>query len=181
VSTHEPRKNITTLARAYVELLRELEQEHGASPRPDLVLVGRRSQYSQDVERIVGQLPEAAARTHVLTIVSDRELAALYRGALATAVPSICEGFGFPLVEALVCGSRVLVADQPVFHELVGDAATYVAPFDVSAWTAALRELVERGHDSRGETTATALEMRSRFQWQAAGRATLAVLEEAAR
>ena len=69
-------------------------------------------------------------RVHVETMLEDNEIARLYRGAVAFITPSFSEGFGLPGLEALACGALVFASDIPVFHEVYGDAATYINPND---------------------------------------------------
>jgi len=179
VSTHEPRKNLETVASAFVELTRCLDAARPQRELPMLVLVGRRSANSSAIDAILAQCPLAAAHTRMLSSVSDAQLAALYRGAVSTLAPSTCEGFGFPLVEALACGSPVLASDRPVFRELVGDAAIYISARDTSAWTDELHlALTEPGRSAAAR--AVAASVASRFNWAAAARATHGVLERAA-
>lgn len=85
----------------------------------------------------------------------DAGLAALYRGALAVALPSWYEGFGLPALEACAAGAPVVASDLPVLREIAGDAALYAPPGDPAAWAAAIervtadpelaRRLAERG------------------------------------
>lgn len=69
-------------------------------------------------------------RVHVEAMVEDKGIAELYRGATACIMPSFSEGFGLPGLEALACGALVFASDIPVFHEVYGDAATYINPND---------------------------------------------------
>ncbi len=128
-----------------------------------------------------GALAEAAGDTpvEIAGYVSDARLDALYRGADALAYPSLYEGFGLPLLEAMARGTAVVAARATVLPETGGDAALYFDPLDVGdiAQTlgrvlgdAALREdLVARGRAHAG-----------RFSWEQAAAATRAVYEEVA-
>ncbi|HET9095366.1 MAG TPA: glycosyltransferase family 1 protein [Candidatus Baltobacteraceae bacterium] len=72
---------------------------------------------------------------------NDDELRALYSGALAVAVPSLAEGFGLPVVEAMACGAPVLASDASALPEAAGGAALLLPPQDVNAWSEALRRI----------------------------------------
>jgi glycosyltransferase involved in cell wall biosynthesis len=173
VSTHEPRKNLAALVEAFV---RYVERCGSAS----LVLVGRRSaETARMVEVLSSSLP-ATERTHFVDGVSDAELAALYRQASAVALPSVCEGFGFPLLESIACGTPVLASDLPVFRELVGDAAEYVPWHDVDAWVTAL-ERASADTSLALAARSAAARIRSEFSWRTCATATFHAFERAAR
>ncbi len=80
-------------------------------------------------------------RVHVLGRIPDSELAAAYAGATAFVYPSLMEGFGIPLLEAMGCGAAVLAADIPVFHEVAQDAALFFDPRDPDSLVARMLEI----------------------------------------
>jgi glycosyltransferase involved in cell wall biosynthesis len=177
VSTHEERKNLQTLVQAYVDLI---EGWHEERRPPDLILVGRTTPYTDVLRQLLSRSDDAARRTHFIQGISDSALAALYRGATSVLLASLCEGFGFPLVEAVACGTPALVSDLPVFHELVGDAATYVRAKDVAAWTAGMaRAVVDPQLRVRSEQMAS--RVASGLSWRNSARQTLDVIEQVAR
>ncbi len=107
--------------------------------------------------------------------VSDGELKALYRGALALAFPSFAEGFGLPALEAMALGCPVIAASAGALPEVCGDAALYVDPADAPGWTAALQRIatdpvLRRSLSERGRAQAR------RFRWATAADALLAEL-----
>jgi len=177
VSTHEPRKNLEVLARAYVSYV---ERGTAAGRVAQLVLVGRKSAYTTRILDVLAA--SAAAREHTMFVegLSDVELAALYRHAAAAVLPTVCEGFGFPVLESIACGTPALVSDLPVFRELVGDAAVYVPVSDVAAWADALGRAVTDGH-ARDNARAASVWVTRQFGWRASACQTLRVLERAAR
>jgi glycosyltransferase involved in cell wall biosynthesis len=102
-------------------------------------------------------------------------------GALALALPSRLEGFGFPPLEAALCGTPSIVSDLPVLRETLGDdGALFVAPGDEAALAAAIRRL--RTDAALRDTLAAAADARAeRLTWERAAGALRAVLEAAAR
>jgi glycosyltransferase involved in cell wall biosynthesis len=115
----------------------------------------------------------------VLGRVDDDALDALYRGALALVVPSLLEGYGLPLREALARGTPAVVSDLPVFGPELDPAILRVPPGDAAALTAALLRL-EREPRLRSALAAAAPGTVSGLSWAEAARRTRAVLAEAA-
>jgi glycosyltransferase involved in cell wall biosynthesis len=158
VGTLEPRKNLDMLLEAW----REMRRHHAV----DLVLAGRRRADAPEIR------PEPGLR--LAGEVADAELPALYSGALAFVYPSLYEGFGLPVLEAMQCGAPV-IASRAV-EEAAGDAAIYADTSKELA--AAMLELA-----TRPELAASSRELsltRAReFSWERAARMTRQVYEEA--
>lgn len=125
---------------------------------------------------------EAAADRVILRgPVDDAELASLYRGAVALALPTRAEGFGLPVLEALAAGTPVLASDLPVLREVGADAVTYVPVGDVDAWADALVALIsDRDGTGRSAVVAAGRARAALFTWDAAAMATAAVYERVA-
>jgi glycosyltransferase involved in cell wall biosynthesis len=101
--------------------------------------------------------------------VNEEELPALYRGAAVFAYPSLFEGFGIPIVEAMACGTPVVASSHPSLDEACGDAAVRAEPLSREALAAAIEgALVERQ-----QLVARGLEHARRFTWRACGEAHL--------
>jgi glycosyltransferase involved in cell wall biosynthesis len=101
------------------------------------------------------------------------ELPALYRGASVVVYPSLYEGFGMPIVEAMACGVPVVASDHPSLDEACGDAAVRVDPRDPEAIADGIRSALER----RDELVTQGVEHSRAFTWLANGRAHLAAWE----
>jgi glycosyltransferase involved in cell wall biosynthesis len=153
LGTLEPRKNLARLAQATDRLGLELRLV-GASGWGRVDLHG-------DGVRWLGRLP-------------DDEVAALYRGALCFAYPSLYEGFGIPVLEAMRCGAPVVTSAGSAMEEVAGDAAELVDPLDPEA----IAEGIRRAIDRRAELRAAGLERSRLFSWDAAARATADVYRE---
>jgi glycosyltransferase involved in cell wall biosynthesis len=108
--------------------------------------------------------------------VSDEELAALYRGALCVAYPSLYEGFGIPVLEAMRSGAAVVTSAETAMEEVADGAAELVDPRD----TASIAAGIERAIARRDELGARGVERAKAFTWEAAAEATVRVYEEAA-
>ena len=107
----------------------------------------------------------------------DDELAALYRGALCVAYPSLYEGFGLPVLEALACGAAVVTSAGTATEEVADGAAVLVDPREPESIAAGLEEAIAR----RDELRRLGIERARAFTWSAAASATAAVYREVAR
>jgi glycosyltransferase involved in cell wall biosynthesis len=129
VSTIEPRKNLGTLLEAWA-MMRD---------RPDLVIVG---DWGWRYEPIRAQIGRLGPRVHHLRGVARAELPAVYNLARILAHPAWYEGFGLPPLEAMACGTPVVVSDRSCLPELVEDAGMVVAADDPDAWRKSLETLL---------------------------------------
>lgn len=168
VSTIEPRKDLGTLIDAY-ERLRDSGKYDGA-----LVVVGRVGWKSESL------LPRLRARGIVhLDYVPAPQLATVYEHAEAFVFPSIYEGFGFPLLEAMARGVPTIAARSSSLPEIGRDAALYFEPTDATALTAQLERLL--GDPAlRAELAERGRAQARKFQWSEAAAATLRVLRRTA-
>jgi glycosyltransferase involved in cell wall biosynthesis len=168
VGTLEPRKNLERLIAAWSAMDERARAGHV------LALVGP---IGWDAAPIV-----AAARDHgaqLLGRVSEDELRALYAGASAFAYPSLYEGFGLPILEAMAAGAPVLTSNVSSLPEVAGDAALLVDPTDVDAIGTALTRLLAHpalAEDLRARGRARA----ALFSWERTARETLALLRSIA-
>ncbi len=109
--------------------------------------------------------------------VADDDLPPLYRGAAALVYPSLFEGFGMPVVEAMACGTPVVASSHPSLDEACGDAAIRVDPRSAGAIAEGICEALRRRDDARPTPGSTHA---ARFTWEETGRIMLAALEERA-
>jgi glycosyltransferase involved in cell wall biosynthesis len=163
----EPRKDTVTLVRALPEL---------AARVPDVVLVlaGPDGHAREAVDAAVAALP-AGLRDRVLLPgpVSEPARVALLQGALAVAYPSLYEGFGFPVLEAMSLGTPVVSSDLPVLAEVGGDAALRAAVGDPGAFADALARLAEDS-SLRGAQVAAGRVRAAGYSWERTGTGLLA-------
>jgi glycosyltransferase involved in cell wall biosynthesis len=166
VGTLEPRKNLPVLIEAF-RLLR------GEGRDLQLVLVGRRG-WSES-------LPLGNLEPHVrLTgAVPDAELPALYAGAACFVIPSLYEGFGLPLAEAMAAGIPAVASDIGALREVGGATVRYADASSAESFAAQLRAALDDRERSQGMAVA-AQDRARRFTWEACAAATLAVYRELA-
>ena len=153
VGTLEPRKNLERLVAAASRLGLEVRVAGGAGWG--------------------GVAPRGVVR---LGFVSDEELARQYRGALCLCYPSLYEGFGIPVVEAMACGTPVVTSRGTSTEEVAGGAAELVEPADVDSIAAG----IERALARRDELVRLGLERARAFGWDRAARETVDVYREVA-
>jgi glycosyltransferase involved in cell wall biosynthesis len=173
VSTLEPRKNLTTLLQA---LRVCIDRRPSAGYR--LAVVGAKGWRYQP---IFDALEELRLGDHVLLLgsVPPDDLRWLYGACRLYANPSLYEGFGLPLLEALACGAPALVSNSSSLPEIAGDAAVLLPPQDVSAWADALEQLWHND-DHRAALSLAGPAQAARFSWQRAATETYAVYRRVA-
>jgi glycosyltransferase involved in cell wall biosynthesis len=132
VSTIEPRKNLTTLLDAWA-MMRD---------RPALVVIGG---WGWRYEPIRARMERLGAGLHHIDGLDPADLPAVYNLALALAHPAWYEGFGLPPLEAMACGTPVVVSDRSSLPEVVGEAGLVVPADDAAAWTRALEAVIGDG------------------------------------
>ncbi|HLM48766.1 MAG TPA: glycosyltransferase family 1 protein, partial [Myxococcaceae bacterium] len=110
--------------------------------------------------------------------VADEDLAALYSGAMAFVYPSLYEGFGLPPLEAMACGTPVVVARTSSLPEVVGEAALQLSPDDANAWRETALKLL-RDDALRRELSDKGRERAALFNWDDCARRTLATYRRA--
>jgi glycosyltransferase involved in cell wall biosynthesis len=161
VSAKLPHKNVGRLIDA-VASLDEI--------RPVLVIPGYPTATEEELQR---RAKASGAEVRFLGWVGDRMLDGLYRAADVFAMPSLAEGFGFPVVEAMLRGTPVASSDATSLPEVAGDAALYFDPLDTAAIATALQRLLT---DSvlRTRLVAAGLERAQEFSWRRAAEGTLA-------
>lgn len=146
VGNQDPRKNIATLLEAFPSFRARLRACR-------LVMVGP------------GQSPAPPpAAVDCLGYLDDDALVALYRGALLVVQPSLYEGFGLPVLEAMACGAPVACAAIPVFREVAADCARYFNPRDADAIADSMAELA-RDTVARETLAAKGIERARMFSW----------------
>jgi glycosyltransferase involved in cell wall biosynthesis len=166
----QPRKNVGTLVMAFARLVERDRLPH------HLVLAGPPG-WLEDEILAAAERSHLGERLHRLGEVTDSDLKALYAGADVFALPSRYEGFGLPVLEAMVQGTPVVCADIPALREVAGGAARLVPPADVEAWSAALDDLL--GDETARHRMAEAGRARAgQFSWERMVRETRAVYAE---
>jgi glycosyltransferase involved in cell wall biosynthesis len=162
VATLEPRKNLPALVSAFQRVRRD---------RPDLVLAVAGAEPPGGA----GDPAVAGEGVRRLGFVSDEELARLYRGAEVVAYPSLYEGFGMPIVEAMASRTPVVASDHASLDEASGDVALRTDSSDPEAFAAA----IEAALDADEARLKAGVRHANGFSWRACGEAVLSGYENA--
>ena len=172
VGTIEPRKNLPPLFAAYRIMLERW---------PDLGLVvgGKRGWLTRGTFRALRDLG-LEGRVRFLGYVPDEDLPALYSAAAVFAFPSLYEGFGLPPLEAMACGTPVVVSDASSLPEIVGEAGLRVPPDRPDDWAAALATVLSDA-TLRARLRERGLQQAARFRWAEAAERTVEVYERVLR
>jgi glycosyltransferase involved in cell wall biosynthesis len=180
LGTLQPRKNLVRLVQAFGRLWRGLDGEaKGQCPDLQLVLAGKKGWFYDDIIAAVRR-EDLEGRILLTGYVPDADLAALLSGALAFVYPSLYEGFGLPVLEAMACGTAVVCSKAASLPEVAGDAAILVDPLDIEGLTTALARVVYE-EDLRQELVCRGFRQTAKFSWRRCAEETLAVLEEVGR
>lgn len=169
VGTLEPRKNVPTLLKAFRQLC---DLGYGVH----LAIVGRKGWLYEEIFSTVREL-ELTKFVHFLENVSDEDLARLYNAARCLTLPSYYEGFGLPALEAMACGTPVVVSDRSSLPEVVGDAGLLFDPDSPEELTEALARVFDDS-ELRKSLRQRGLTRSGEFSWARAAYETLTVYEQ---
>jgi glycosyltransferase involved in cell wall biosynthesis len=169
VGTLEPRKNVTLLIEAFAELRRHVDAQ--------LLIVGARGWLDEPIFAAHARSGVGSA-ARFLGSLGEEDLAVLYSHAGVFVLPSLYEGFGLPVLEAMACGAPVVCSNAGPLPEIAGEAALLLKPEDPQAWAATMLGVLTNSADAaelRGRGFARA----RTFSWDTAARATREVYHEA--
>jgi glycosyltransferase involved in cell wall biosynthesis len=169
VGAQEPRKNVPRVLQAFALLSGSLRSSH-------VVVAGVKGSAT---EEIVGTAETLGIRSQVrfLGYVPTEDLPALYNSASLFVFPSLYEGFGLPVLEAMACGTPTVASNTSSIPEVCADAAILVDPLDVTAMAQAMEHVLV-DDDLRRGLVARGLERARHFTWDRTARETLAVYRE---
>ncbi len=170
LSSLEARKNLPSILAAW------RVAQHSLPDNVWLVLAGAQADASVFGKQNLSEIP---ARVHFTGYVPEEHLAGLYSGASLFLFPSLAEGFGLPLLEAMNCGLRTITSNNSSLPEVGGDAAIYVDPHNVREIADAILRHLPRTN-AASDPFAPALAQAARFSWHDAAQSTEEVLLRAA-
>ena len=174
VGNQQPRKNLGRLLQAW-KMLAAAGHDGGCR----LVIAGGHRGRRDDLASLAAAL---GLQQHVLFLgyVPHEDVPALYAAAEAFVFPSLYEGFGLPLLEAMACGTPVVSSNATSLPEVAGDAAVFFDPLDVSGMVTTIGALI-LDDGLRTALRERGLRQAARFSWKACAEATVSVYEEAVR
>ncbi|VEN73926.1 Alpha-1,3-rhamnosyl/mannosyltransferase [Candidatus Desulfarcum epimagneticum] len=169
VSSLEPRKNIDLL----------MDALRAAKTDIPVVLAGWHAWGDKEWIK-KAEMMKKTNPVYVLGHIPDHDLVALYNGAVALIYPSIYEGFGLPIVEAMSCGCPVICSNRSSMPEVAGDAAILIDPFDSEDLAQAIEQV---SHDTRlrRNLARLGLNQAKRFSWEKSAAETLDVFKKVAK
>ena len=156
VGTVQPRKN-------YARLIQALAALRSRAYDVDLVIAGGRGWLEDPIHAAIRDT-NMEDHIHLIGFADDADLPALYSAALITAVPSLYEGFGIPVLESMACGTPVVTSNVSSLPEVAGDAALTVDPTDLDAIGDALQRIIDDGA-LRADLSARGMSRAREFTW----------------
>jgi glycosyltransferase involved in cell wall biosynthesis len=169
VGTVQPRKN-------YSRLIQAVWQLRSQGYDLDLVISGGRGWLEDAIYETI-KTYNMQEHVHMIGYADDADLPALYSGAVCVALPSLYEGFGLPVLEAMACGTPVVTSNVSSLPEVAGDAAVLVDPYDVEAIAHAIQTVVD-DEALRQRLITGGLERASQFTWSRAAKQLMALYRD---
>ena len=169
-SSWQPRKNLGRLIQAFAIFSRQNQDI-------DLVIIGKKGPSFEEMQHLILK-NQLQGKVHLLEFIPQEYLPALLSSAVSLVFPSLHEGFGLPVLEAMACGCPVIISNAGSLPEVGGDAAIYVDPFDVESIAFALERIVGKS-SVRENLSQKALQRAKLFTWENTARQTLEAFREA--
>ncbi|MEK7616513.1 MAG: glycosyltransferase family 1 protein [Patescibacteria group bacterium] len=179
VGTVQPRKNLERLIKAFYHSQKKIASGF-SNPRNDihLVIAGSKGWLADEIYRLPKELG-IEDKVKFLGYVPDKDLPALYSGAIALTFPSLFEGFGLPILEAQACGCPVVTSNISSMPEVAGKGAIYVNPYSVDDIVKGMGKC--QISNVKSQIVKAGFENVKRFSWEKTAKETLKILEEAAK
>jgi glycosyltransferase involved in cell wall biosynthesis len=170
VGSIEPRKNLVRLLKAFAQTNKKL-------PQFKLVIVGARNYWKSSP--VAETVKEFSLQDQVVFTgyIPDEDLPAIYNGAYLFCFPSLYEGFGLPVLEAMACGTPVITSNTSSLPEVAGDAALLVDPYQVEDIATGMENVLENPSLTL-ELKTKGLERAKQFTWEKTARETIKVYQE---
>lgn len=168
VGTVQPRKN-------YIRLIHALAMLHSRGIKIHLVISGGKGWLDNPIYDTIAQT-HMQEFVHFIGFADDADLPVLYSAATCLAFPSLYEGFGLPILEAMACGIPVVTSNLSSLPEVAGDAALLIDPYDVNAIADALQQLIE-DQPLRDRLIQKGLSRVKEFTWQKSARQLLDIYQ----
>lgn len=171
LGTLEPKKNITTL----IDVYNQLKQKYSIEEK--LVIVGTKG---WKFNPIFEKIKDLHLENDVIFTgyVDDEDLPSIYSGASVFTFPSIYEGFGIPLLEAMQCEIPVVASNTSCIPEVVEDAGLLIDPYDINKWVEAIYQILIN-HELRMNLVQKGIEQSNKFSWEKVANETLEVYKKA--
>lgn len=167
VGTLEPRKNIVAVIDAFSKLPPEIQSAY------PLILIGMRGWLTSSIEAKIRPMVEKGL-VKTMGYVPDEHMPAFYSGASAFIFPSLYEGFGLPILEAMACGTPVIASNSSSIPEVIGNAGELLSPEDIDGMAEAMQRAVE--DDAwRHRLSCAGIERAATFSWQRTAQKTIGV------
>jgi glycosyltransferase involved in cell wall biosynthesis len=160
-----PHKNLERLIQAFKKIVNEHQDLK-------LILVGQKDYFYQRLEK-----EYQSDNIIFYGKAGDKELVSLYTNAVALVAPSLMEGFGLPVLEAMSLRCLVVASDIPAFREIAGENALYFNPQDLADIHAKLKNVLENGEKYKEEKLEKAFNKSQQFSWRKAAEQTLNIYE----
>jgi glycosyltransferase involved in cell wall biosynthesis len=169
IGRHDPYKNLPRLIQAFAALKNCYDYELWIAGSTD-------PRYTPELKLLAEEL-DIASQVKFLEYVPYRDLAQLMNRAIALVFPSLWEGFGLPVLEAMACGTPVITSNLSSLPEVAGDAAILINPYHVEEIADAMQLVAENG-GVRNSLRQAGIARSSKFSWKKTGLATAAVLQQ---
>jgi glycosyltransferase involved in cell wall biosynthesis len=154
----EPRKNLSTLLEAYLQLPDNVRRKYS------LILAGSMGWKNDSLRKSLTDAEQAGENVRHIGFIDQADSPALYQNASLFVMPSLYEGFGIPILEAMASGCPVVASDIPVLKEVGGDAAIYADPLNSADFKEKIMEQLE--HEATPEWKELARRNVQRFSWE---------------
>ncbi|MEM9542563.1 MAG: glycosyltransferase family 1 protein [Cyanobacteria bacterium P01_E01_bin.42] len=173
LSTLEPRKNIISVIRSFIKIVREEKISDLC-----LVLVGNLGWNYENIFAEISQYPDVKNRIIITGRIADDDLAAVYSDALAFIYPSLYEGFGLPPLEAMQCGIPIIVSNTSSLPEVVGNAGITVEPQNIDSLCQSILQLYSDSALQK-KLSQKSLDRAKNFCWEKCSRETFSAYQTA--